>query len=174
MLQITIIIVFSIFAFCVLHWLWPDDTRQAQYREPEPPPDWIPPDINEPPIGQLQPEPYIPDWHPEWWLKLAELGCVDPLSPEADELDEWVYEVIQTAYVQFEGRLSPKIKLYPLFRSSEYDHIPQYWRSLKFFEGLSRILREAKFAEVKSKRYGLRLTEKGIEQFNADPDRWYP
>jgi hypothetical protein len=135
----------------------------------------MPPDVNDlPPKIEPQPEPDIPDGYPEWWLKLAKLGRVSPLSPEAADLDEWVYEVIQTAYVRFEGRLSPKINLYPLFRNGEYNHIPQHWRSLRFFERLSTILRKAGFAEVQNRRYGLRLTEAGIEQFKADPDKWYP
>ncbi|MBN1217424.1 MAG: hypothetical protein JXM69_00730 [Anaerolineae bacterium] len=175
--MITIVLVVAIvFVALLVSWLFSDTSHRVEYQEPEPPPFWTPPDINEPPPKvEPEPTPYIPDWYPEWWLELAELGRVSLLSPEDDDLDEWVFEVVRIAYTQFEGRLSPKMNLYPFFRhNTDYGHIPPRWKSLHFFEGLSAILRKAGFAEMTSQRSGLRLNEKGIEQFRADPNRWYP
>jgi hypothetical protein len=178
------IVIGVIILTALVGWLFSDNDRPTAYREPKMPKSlqiWIPPDINDPPERPPLPEkkqgPYIPEFWNDYdrgLVKVGKLGKDRSLIDEADELDEWLRQVMQTAFVTYGGRLSPKMVLFPHFRTSAYDHIPYRWRSLRFFERLSVLLRAAGYAEVLTDQTGLRLTDKGIEYFEADPDRWYP
>lgn len=173
------IIIGLIVLIALVSWLLSDDDKATAYQEPEMPPSlrvWMPPDESEPelpPLPEKKQEPYIPEWWNDFDRGLVKLGKVEPLSSEADELDQWLREVIQISYVKFDGRLSPKMVLFPHFRTDEFSHIPYRWRSLRFFERLSVLLRAAGYAEVVTDQKGLRLTDEGINYFEADPGRWY-
>lgn len=112
-----------------------------------------------------------------WLTQLASLANVSIYDRERlARLWEWAHSVARVAFVEFEGQLSPKLALHPYFQraTAGYEDVPAEWKSLHFLEQLCGVFRSNGFADLRSRREGLRLNEAGIEKFEADPGRWYP
>ncbi len=104
---------------------------------------------------------------PSWVSALAEKTNLEINTG----LEFWVHSVAETAFKEYGGSLAAK-RIYAHFRSVQ--SVPGAWRSLHFFEALASVLMASGYAEMKSRRAGIKLTEAGIVEFEADPGRWYP
>ena len=108
-------------------------------------------------------------WITEWMLDLcypAGLRHEDGREKHL-EFEDWIFEVLRTAAEEYDGRLSPKAVLYPHFRYG-YNHIPERWRSIHFFEKLSVVLREKYFAEIRTQREGVILKQIVIDNIETE------
>ncbi len=142
----------------------PETTGPATVDRPKPEPK---------PKPEPEPEPEPEEWVKPWLWEWAKSLRAKP--QDLGDLQEWASTLGKIAFTQFGGGVSAKCHLHPLVRShEEFEHIPPKWRSLRALEKLQQALRQAGLVELPNQRKGLILTDAGIDELQADPERWYP